>query len=107
MVDRTNPTSQFHPYQAPDATPHSGSESMTGNTNTGSDLGGGLGNMLNKFGIDSSKFGALGNSLKNVDMKGGLDKARGMAANNGGLVLGGLAALAIGAGLMRKRSMSR
>ena len=74
MVDRTNPTSQFHPYQAPDATPHSGSESMTGNTNTSS-LGGGLGSMLNKFGIDTSKLGGLGSSLQNVDLKGGLGKA--------------------------------
>lgn len=32
------------------------------------------------------------------------DKLRGFARNNGSLVLGGLAALAIGAGLMRRRS---
>jgi hypothetical protein len=37
--------------------------------------------------------------MKNVD----LSKARNLARNNGGLVLGGLAALAIGAGLMRGR----
>jgi hypothetical protein len=43
--------------------------------------------------------------MSNVDVRGQLNKARGVARNNGGLVLGGLAALAIGAGLMRKRSM--
>lgn len=87
MVDMTNPTSQFHPYQPQDATP------QTGNV-------GGLGGMLSKLGIDQSKIGALGSSLN-----GGLNNVRGMAQKNPGMVLGGLAALAIGAGLLRKRSM--
>ncbi|MDQ3283566.1 MAG: LPXTG cell wall anchor domain-containing protein [Acidobacteriota bacterium] len=89
MVDNTNPTSQFHPYVPQTATPQTGKPM---NTTTG------LGNILGKLGIDQSKIGALGSgSLKNV---------RTIAQNNSGLVLGGLAALAIGAGLMRKRSMS-
>lgn len=92
MVDNTNPTSQFHPYQPETSVPQTGR----------SNLGGGLSGILNKFGIDQSKIGALGNSLRGVD----LNKARNMARNNSGLVLGGLAALAIGAGLMRKRGMS-
>jgi len=66
MVDNVNPSSQFHPYIPPDATPQSG----------------------NSRGL---------NSL--------LDKARTAARNNPGAVLGGLAALAIGAGLMRRRAM--
>ena len=94
MVDNVNPTSQFHPYQPQDATPQAESLKTTG-----------LSGILNKLGIDQSKIGALGNSMSNVDVRGQLNKARGMARNNGGLVLGGLAALAIGAGLMRKRSM--
>jgi hypothetical protein len=94
MVDNVNPNSQFHPYQPQDATP------QTGKTT-------GLGGILGKLGIDQSKIGALGNSLNNVNMRGQLNNARSVAKNNGGLVLGGLAALAIGAGLMRKRSMSR
>jgi hypothetical protein len=92
MVDNMNPTSQFHPYQPQDAVPQSEVVKT------------GLGGILNKLGIDK-KIGALGNSMSNVDMRGQLDRARGMARNNGGLVLGGLAALVIGAGLMRKRSM--
>ncbi|MGN6186383.1 MAG: hypothetical protein ACTHQM_22345 [Thermoanaerobaculia bacterium] len=91
MVDNVNPTSQFHPYQPQDATP------QTGNTKSTSGLGG----ILNKLGIDQSKIGAM---TKNVNMRGGLEQVRGVAKNNGGLVLGGLAALAIGAGLMRKRA---
>jgi hypothetical protein len=87
MVDNLNPTSQFHPYQKPDMDKQTGS-SMSG-----------LGGILNKVGIDSSKLGSLGN----MDMKGGVEKMRGMARSNPGAVLGGLAALAIGAGLMRKR----
>jgi hypothetical protein len=96
MVDNVNPTSQFHPYQPQDATP------QTGSTATG-----GLGGILGKLGIDSSKIGALGGNLNNVNMRGQLDKARGMAQKNPGMVLGGLAALVIGAGLMRKRGMTR
>lgn len=100
MVDNVNPTSQFHPYQPQDATPQTGS---TGNATSSSGLGG----ILSKLGIDQSKIGAMGGNLKNVDMRGQLDKARGMAQKNPSLVLGGLAALAIGAGLMRKRGMAR
>ena len=94
MVDKVNPTSQFHPYQPQDATPQTGRFSQ-----------GGLGGILGKLGIDQSKIGAMGSNLKNVDMRGQLGKARGMAQRNPGVVLGGLAALAIGAGLMRRRGM--
>jgi hypothetical protein len=90
MVDNVNPNSQFHPYVPETSTQQTGN--MPSSTT-------GLGGILSKLGIDQSKIGAMGSgSLKNV---------RTMAQNNGGLVLGGLAALAIGAGLMRKRSMSR
>jgi len=100
MVDNVNPTSQFHPYQPQDATP------QTGNAGSSSSMSG-LGGILSKLGIDQSKIGAMGGNLKNVDVRGQLDKARGMAQKNPSLVLGGLAALAIGAGLMRKRGMAR
>jgi len=85
MVDNVNPTSQFHPYQPQDATPVADRQKT-----------GGLGGILSGLGIDRSK---LVSSMKNLD----LSKARTYARNNGGLVLGGLAALAIGAGLMRGR----
>lgn len=88
MVDNVNPTSQFHPYQPQDAVPVADRQPT-----------GGLGGILNSLGIDRSKLDAVGSSLKNVN----LSKARTMAQNNGGLVLGGLAALAIGAGLLRGR----
>jgi hypothetical protein len=104
MVDMTNPTSQFHPYQPQDATP------QTGNTGSVSNSGG-LGGILSKLGIDQSKIGALGSSLNNTNLRGGLNNGlnsvRGMAQKNPGMVLGGLAALAIGAGLMRRRGMAR
>ena len=89
MIDTTNPTSQFHPYQTEGSIPMSERQKA-----------GGLGGVLGGLGIDRSK---IGSSLKNID----LSKARTMARNNGGLVLGGLAALVIGAGLMRKRSSHR
>lgn len=93
MVDNLNPTSQFHPYQPQDAVPQTGGPA------------GGLGGILSKLGIDPSKIGALGSTVSNMDVRGGLEKARGMARSNPSLILGGLAALAIGAGLLRKRSM--
>ena len=92
MVDNVNPTSQFHPYQPQDATPQSERLPQSG-----------LSGILGKLGIDQSKIDALGGNLKNVDVRGQLDKARGMAQRNPSLVLGGLAALAIGAGLLRRR----
>jgi hypothetical protein len=88
MVDNVNPTSQFHPYQPQDAVPVADRQKT-----------GGLSGILNSLGIDRSKIDALGGSMKNMN----LSKARTMAQNNSGLVLGGLAALAIGAGLLRGR----
>lgn len=81
MVDKSNPTNQFHPYQPADATPQ-----------TEKPMGGG--------------FSAISDKLKGVDIRSQVDKARNMARSNPALALGGLAAAAIGLGLMRKRSMS-
>lgn len=97
MVDNTNPTSQFHPYQPQDAVPVS--ERSTGA------LSGGLNSILNKVGLNSGSLSGLGNSLNNVNVRGGIEKMRASANKNPGMVLGGLAALVIGAGLLRKRSM--
>ena len=98
MVDNVNPTSQFHPYRPETSTPAADTTNSTMNT--------GLGGLLGKLGLDPSK---IGGSLKNTDIRGGLNngmtKARAAANANPGMVLGGLAALVIGAGLMRKRSM--
>jgi hypothetical protein len=81
MVDNINPNSQFHPYQKPDAMPNS--ERPTGG------LSGGL--------------GSLGNSLKNMNWQQPLGKVRAYANAKPGMALGTLAALAIGAGLLRGR----
>lgn len=92
MVDNVNPNTQFHPYQPQNAVPQTGAPTSSG-----------LSGILSRFGIDQSKLGALGNT----NLSGHLTKARGMAQKNPGMVLGGLAALAIGAGLMRRRSFTR
>jgi hypothetical protein len=109
MVDTTNPTSQFHPYQPQDAVPHS--EQPKENVLTG---------LMKKIGVDPEQLrsmsdtvkGSLSNasesvkgSLSNADVKGKATKAREWARKNPGLVLGGLAAAVIGLGLARKRSM--
>ena len=73
MVDNVNPNRQFHPYQPVNDVP--ATERLK------NALGGGLGDTLN----------------------GSLGKVRDYARAKPGVVLGGLAALAIGAGLMRKR----
>ena len=86
MVDKMNPTNQFHPYQPADATPHSEVQRT------------GLGGILNKIGMNSG-------SLRNINVRNGLDGVRGYAQKNPSAVLGGLAALAIGLGMMRGRGM--
>lgn len=96
MVDNVNPTNQFHPYQPENSTPQTDLPAKSG-----------FGGLLSKLGLDSSKIGALGGKLKGTDLRGGLNSVRAKAQANPGMVLGGLAALAIGAGLMRKRSMGR
>ena len=90
MVDNTNPTKQFHPYQPPDAEPQTGATS-------------GLGGMLRKVGINSDQLGSLGDSLKNVNVNDYVNKGRDYARKNPALVLGGLAAAVIGMGMMRGR----
>ena len=75
MVDNVNPNSQFHPYQPMNDTP-----AVDRMKSGGIDLGG----------------------MRNI-LNGSLGKVRDYAKTNPGVVLGGLAALAIGVGLMRKR----
>jgi hypothetical protein len=90
MVDNTNPTNQFHPYQPPDAVPHTGSPA-------------GLSGMLRRVGIHSDQLSSLGDSLKNLNVNDSVNKARDYARRNPALLLGGLAAVVIGMGMMRGR----
>jgi hypothetical protein len=92
MVDNSNPTNQFHPYQPSDATPQAEARST------------GLGSILERVGIDNSALRSVRDSLRNVDARQAVNRARGVAQKNPGAVLGGLAALVIGAGLMRRRT---
>ena len=77
MVDNVNPNSQFHPYQPMNDTPASERQQ------------GGLGGILGRLG-----------GMSNVNMSSIREYARAKP----GVVLGGLAALAIGAGLLRRRA---
>lgn len=85
MVDNSNPTSQFHPYQPQTATPQAEKLEQASNT--------GLGGLIKNLG--------LGNA---GSVNGMVGRARDMARANPSMVLGGLAALAIGAGLLRGRN---
>jgi hypothetical protein len=91
MVDNMNPNSQFHPYQPETSIP------AIEKTPTG------LGSILQRFGVDANTFNSVGSSVKNLDMKGSVEKARGYARANPGMVLGGMAAAVIGLGMMRGR----
>ena len=82
MVDNSNPTNQFHPYVPVKDTPHSELPPRTG-----------LGGILDKISGMSTT----------ADVRGSVDKARGFAQKNPGAVLGGMAALAIGLGMLRGR----
>ena len=79
-----DPSNQFHPYQPQTATPHTEVSQS------------GLGGLLKKVGMGSG-------SLGNMNGRQSLDKFRGYAQKNPGAVLGGLAALVIGMGMMRGR----
>ena len=82
MVDNLNPNSQFHPYQPVNETPNAERETSRF---------GGLGSL-----------GNLGN-LSNMNWQQPVNKARDYARSNPAKAIGALAALAIGAGLMRGR----
>lgn len=81
MVDNSNPTNQFHPYVPVKDTPHSEMPRT------------GLNGILDKI------SGMSGNP----NLRGGVDKARSYAQKNPGAVLGGLAAVVIGLGMLRGR----
>jgi hypothetical protein len=87
MVDNMNPTTQFHPYQRETSVP------VAERPETG------LNGFLNKVGIDPTSVRSVSDQMKNLKF----DKARAFAKANPGKVLGGLAAIAIGIGLLRGR----
>lgn len=92
-----------------------GDTSWSTTSNVGTTPSTGLGSMLEKFGLGSVDMNVLKNkfnnidmsgmkdSVRNVDMKQSVEKARTYANANPGKVLGGLAAVVIGAGLLRGR----
>ncbi|MBV9186032.1 MAG: hypothetical protein JO093_10425 [Acidobacteria bacterium] len=91
MVDNVNPTNQFHPYQRETSVPVAERPQ------------GGLNGMLNKVGIDPTSFRSIGDQMKNLNVNQSIGKAREYAKANPAKVLGGLAAVAIGLGMMRGR----
>lgn len=91
MVDNMNPTSQFHPYQRETSVPVAERPPV------------GLEGILNKVGIDPSSVRSIGDQMKNINVNQSIDKVRAYAKANPVKVMGGLAALAIGIGLMRGR----
>jgi len=91
MKDQIRPTTQFHPYQRETSVPVAERPQ------------GGLSGVLNKFGIDPTSVSSISDQMKNVNVNQSLEKARAYAKANPAKVLGGLAAVAIGLGLMRGR----
>jgi hypothetical protein len=91
MIDNMNPTSQFHPYQRETSVPVAERPQ------------GGLAGILNKVGIDPTSVRSIGDQMKNINVNQSIDKVRAYARSNPVKVMSGLAALAIGIGLMRGR----
>ena len=89
MVDDVNPTTQFHPYRAPDAVPQSEARKSDALTRS-----------LKRLGIDQNQLDAVRSRLNGPN----ITAARTWARNHGGLALGGLAVAVIGAGLLARRS---
>jgi hypothetical protein len=91
MVDNMNPTNQFHPYQRETSVPFAERPAT------------GLNGILNKVGIDPTSVRSIGDQMKGMNVNDTIGKARTYAQANPGKVLGGLAAVAIGLGMMRGR----
>jgi hypothetical protein len=79
MTDSASPTTQFHPYQAPEATPVAERP-----TNA-------IGRNLTRVGVDPAK------------MRSAAERGRAYARRHPGRILGGMALAVIGAGLLRGR----
>ena len=92
MVDNMNPTSQFHPYQRETSVPVAERPPL-----------GGLNGILNKIGIDPTAARSISDQLKHINVEQSINKVRAYAKANPTKVMGGLAAIAIGIGLMRGR----
>jgi hypothetical protein len=95
MVKTAKPNSQFQPYQPERSTPQTGSTT------------GGIRGVLRRLGLGEDRLDSLRAKMDDVDVRGKVDSARGYARNHGGLILGSMAALAIGAGLMSRRRAMR
>jgi hypothetical protein len=91
MVDNMNPTSQFHPYQRETSVPVAERPPA------------GLEGVLNKVGIDPTSARSISDQMKSLNVNSSVNKMRSWAKANPGKLLGGLAAVALGIGLMRGR----
>lgn len=79
MTDTASPTTQFHPYQPPTATPVAERPTSA------------IGRSLTRVGVDPAK------------VRSATERGRAYARRHPGRVLGGLALAVIGAGLLRGR----
>jgi len=91
MIDNMNPTSQFHPYQRETSVPVA-ERPLTG-----------LDSVLDKIGIDPTSVRSVRDQMRNLKVNDSFGKVRAYAKANPGKMLGGLAALAIGIGMLRAR----
>ncbi len=91
MVDNMNPTSQFHPYHRETSVPVA-ERPLSG-----------LDAVLDRVGIDPTSLRSVRDQMKSLNVSQSANKIRSWAKANPGKLLGGLAAVAIGVGLMRSR----
>jgi hypothetical protein len=91
MIDNMNPTSQFHPYQRETSVPVA-ERPLSG-----------LDSVLDKVGIDPTSLRSVRDQMRNLKVNDSFGKVRAYAKANPGKMLGGLAALAIGIGMLRVR----
>jgi hypothetical protein len=91
MIDNMNPASQFHPYQRETSVPVA-ERPLSG-----------LDGVLDKIGIDPTSFRSVRDQMRNLNVNESFGKVRAYAKANPGKMLGGLAALAIGIGMLRAR----
>ena len=93
MVDTAAPITNFHPYHAPEAVPHSEQPEQ------------GLPGVLERVGVDPERYSNLKDRVKSMDARDLLARAGAFARSRPAMVIAGIAVAIIGARLIRNRMM--
>ncbi len=93
MVDTATPISNFHPYRAPDAVPHSELPEE------------GLPAVLEKVGVDPERYRNLKERVKSMSARDWLMRAGEFARSRPAMIISAVVVAVLGARLIKRRMM--